>query len=105
MTIQEIKTIFIDTLSATTGIVKLENPVLDIDIDKVSKDNEEKPLEDYISVTEMNGGYSFVIAVTLLEGVSAKFISSQLFKQLSLVLRKKKIKLINLTIIFKGVTK
>ncbi|SJZ47485.1 hypothetical protein [Mycoplasmopsis verecunda] len=104
MEISEIRQLCIDSLSAVPGIVKLHKP--SIDLDKPCSDAEECSvlLPDLINVSQSSSGLSIQLAITTLDGVPTKFIISQLFKQLDFLLKKKKLKLSNLTVIVKGVT-
>ncbi|MFV8499566.1 hypothetical protein ACNQ1M_00505 [Mycoplasma sp. VS424B] len=103
MEISEIKQLCIDSLSAVPGIVKLHKPTLDLDKPCDELDDCQALLPELINVTTSSTGLSVQLAFTILDGVSAKFIVTQLFKQIDFALKKKKLKLLNLTVIIKGV--
>ncbi|MFV8418708.1 hypothetical protein [Mycoplasma sp. Sp33II] len=103
MEISEIRQICVDSLSAVPGIVKLHKPTLDLD--KSCEDTAECDtlLPELINITTSSAGLSLQLAFSILDDVSAKFIVTQLFKQIDFALKKKKLKLLNLTVIIKGV--
>ncbi|MHA3785905.1 hypothetical protein [Mycoplasma sp. Z244C] len=103
MEISEIRQICIESLSAVPGIVKLHRPTLDLDKPYEDADECTTLLPEMINITTSSTGLSLQLAFSILDGVSAKFIVTQLFKQIDFALKKKKLKLLNLTVIIKGV--
>ncbi|QCZ36755.1 hypothetical protein [Mycoplasma nasistruthionis] len=103
MELRDIQELTINNLSSIPGIIRLHNPVLDSDLSSCQYGECESDLNSLIDVQLTSKGYDIKVAVTLIEGVSAKFISTQLFKQLSLELSKRKVKINNLLVVIKGV--
>ncbi|WLP85366.1 hypothetical protein [Mycoplasma seminis] len=103
MEISEIRQLCIDSLSAVPGVIKLHKPSLDLDKSCSDAEECEVILQDVINITSVDNSHSVQIAITVLDGVSVKFIVTQLFKQIDFALRKKKQKLNSLTVIVKGV--
>ncbi|VEU71147.1 hypothetical protein [Mycoplasmopsis glycophila] len=114
MHFSEVKKIFVESLISMVGITKLHRETISVDPTAVHENleiklntnnpNIENDLFSLIDVTNGEKGLIIQIGISILEGVQAKFIISQLNKNLTKNLKKSNYKLEKLIIFIKEVT-
>ncbi|QGZ97778.1 hypothetical protein GE118_03105 [Mycoplasma sp. NEAQ87857] len=101
----KIKKIVLDSIETTIGIKKIffndENIFF---ANEINFENEASNNLDKISVSKNDKGWNVVLTIAILDNISAKFIISQIHKQLSLKFKQKSFVLNKLTVYVKEVT-